>query len=562
MGTREMVGKCLRPIETRIVRQMQKVNGRYAIYHGEKIKENVTDMGPTDVDEDIVAPHSISYDYDFYMVEVTNAIDMKSRLVGPIENSLGFLWAKEIMEYDYLYIGGDEEDPINQVSHLVVVMEATRFQTTIDDSHMMLHSDVDNLLRTGDYVSFYQACGPSYIRSIRRRSEMMTVFTHDPRSFDIKRRLEGRQKLQSQSTDRKYGGQDDMDNTHIELRAFGISTLKNEDVEDQGIHIQVRSVDDFWDATNYIYRQLQSTKVNAGVPVAMQIVPWHKSPLFQGSSGYLMDMDADICEDVGPDEICQVGRYPQHLKNYNMMINAEHLTRMDDVLKRKMWDVVMMQACKVDLNKLDYVTEDILLVNLRYLTMIEEEPEAANIGASNFEGEEETNSQTEGGEEEHGHSHRRLHNEQYDDEFKNMSAKRMRNEIFTHEVFKERLRDLRDYVDHYYSPCASILGQSAGSVHGNSIMLNAWYEHDECMDTVCIMPGVEWHAEDQRCHIPEPVETRRALTTESFDYRLVMKMYCTPTLKDVYGPPAGYMPHDHEKKVDEEEEEEKEEGEE
>eukprot|EP00587_Corethron_hystrix_P002208 CAMPEP_0113317684 /NCGR_PEP_ID=MMETSP0010_2-20120614/12490_1 /TAXON_ID=216773 ORGANISM="Corethron hystrix, Strain 308" /NCGR_SAMPLE_ID=MMETSP0010_2 /ASSEMBLY_ACC=CAM_ASM_000155 /LENGTH=575 /DNA_ID=CAMNT_0000174707 /DNA_START=269 /DNA_END=1996 /DNA_ORIENTATION=- /assembly_acc=CAM_ASM_000155 len=571
MASGEVAGMCLRPSVTRVQREMNHKDGHEGA-HGEPITETVTRSGP--VDSDIAAPHPTAYDYDFYSKQILGQIDLEIyRLEGKIANSLGFLWAKSIIEADYLHIVGIGEDPNSLVSHLVMVLEAARYQTTVDDAALMLDPNVKTLLKAGDFVSFYQTCGPSYIRSIRRQSEMMGVFTHETKCssgpctyFDEKTDPEGterRRKLREMELKRmnsnlekafedkmseaqegtvpddeanlggglnhreledsitqlgsgsKYAGHLDSPNTHIELRAFGVSAAPGT-TEDEALAVQVKTLEEFWKATGYFFRTLQSTHLDAGVPVSLEIVPWHKSPLFQAESGYLNDMDVEACaagSEGGDNCPTEVGRYPHHLKQYNMMLNAEHLSRMDDVLKRKMKDMLLMQSCMADLHKFDSDTYDTLLLNQRYITLPENKEQR-----------------------------RRLHDSEVDLEVRTMSAARMRDHIFTHDVLDDFINELKDYIEDYYSPCSTALAQDSGYVHGGSIMTHAWYQHDECMDTVCIMPGAVRSADKSKCIILEK-ELGGTASQKPLDYNLLMKMYCSPTLTGAYGPPLSYTLH-------------------
>ena len=74
-------------------------------------------------------------------------------------------------------VAGSSTSKTSSKSHTVVaVMRLERYYSSVREEVSPLSDDAKTLLNSEDYVGFFKACGPNYVRGIRRAQEVSATF--------------------------------------------------------------------------------------------------------------------------------------------------------------------------------------------------------------------------------------------------------------------------------------------------------------------------------------------------------------------------------------------------
>jgi len=117
-----------------------------------------------------------SYDFDYFFTEIRSSTDTTDRSTWSeqIKLSYGYQWVKGTVDRDRK---SQSESRTQTYKHYIIAtMRTERYYSSIDEIHAELSDDARDLLQSGQYISFFQACGPNYIRSINRAAEITAIF--------------------------------------------------------------------------------------------------------------------------------------------------------------------------------------------------------------------------------------------------------------------------------------------------------------------------------------------------------------------------------------------------
>jgi hypothetical protein len=162
-----------------------------------------------------------------------------------------------------------------------------RYYNSVDDTTAFLTKDAKELLTDkGDVVSFYQACGSGYIRSIRRTAEVTAIFKIDSSTEETAKSLAGSigagiSGVASVDVGFKTNSTSFQKNEKIEIKikAFGLG------LNMEGADTMVaRNQDDYMKAMNFAFKSMQNQ--NVGMIRGIEVVPWMDNLQFQNALNF------------------------------------------------------------------------------------------------------------------------------------------------------------------------------------------------------------------------------------------------------------------------------------
>jgi len=221
-----------------------------------------------------------SYNYVYDMHEVDDTGTISSSTGGSVSASMGYGFIKSSVSASF----STSKDSNFRTRSIITTMKMERFYSSMDDSSAEFTSGAKELLVNGDTVGFFQACGSSYIRTIRRSAEIVAIFTLKASSeksltesaaslsaslnyFGLSAGVSASAHHSSESTSSKT-------ETSISIRAYGL-----------GLHMDgaetlvARDIDDYFKAVNYAFKSMQNQDV--GIVQGIEVVNWVNCLQFQ-----------------------------------------------------------------------------------------------------------------------------------------------------------------------------------------------------------------------------------------------------------------------------------------
>ncbi len=119
---------------------------------------------------------------DFF-TDFSNIQKAESKLTGKISKTFGFSKVKGVvadaLAYDDLEMVSDGELVQNKRYSAVVTMRLESFFSSITENESSLSLDAKRMLENEEYVNFFTACGPNYVRSIYRAKEVTSIISFE-----------------------------------------------------------------------------------------------------------------------------------------------------------------------------------------------------------------------------------------------------------------------------------------------------------------------------------------------------------------------------------------------
>ena len=172
-------------------------------------------------------------------------------------------------------------------------MRIERFYSSVKEEVAPLTDDADSLIQNNDYIGFFKACGPNYIRSIRRAQEVVAFFIWESTSTERSsqyatsisvshwwyNRKWDYGRSQSQST------KSESSSTRIIIKGYGLG-LTQEGSES----LVAQNLQDYTKVMKFAFRtmtQLKGESIHTGMVYGMEVVPWVANSAFQVASNLL-----------------------------------------------------------------------------------------------------------------------------------------------------------------------------------------------------------------------------------------------------------------------------------
>lgn len=430
-----------------------------------------------------------SYDFISFFTEFKgdSEIDRKSAWSGTIKYTKSYWWSRKTIEGSYSVTGSSNTK--KKQHHIIFTMKTERYYSSVDEITAELSDSALSLLESGQYISFFQACGPNYIRGIRRAAELSAIFSYESTNSrfnyktdsDIKSAVSG---WWRPTTNNKSSSSSKIDSNAmrssltINIRGFGLAL--NEEGADSMI---ATSMEDVKKVMDFAFQSMQT--IGTGMVQGIEIVPWVDNPQFQVAAG-LGDIlqkcdDGDDDEenddkDEGEETTCTV--VSTEMKKMSLSTNGEYVATMNHVLRKKIDILHDMQQCRTMLHEF---TDDDL--------------QAFLINHKKDDGYVSNGKHVSG-----------------------MTVETMKEMINVDNLNTVR-KDMQNYVKHFYEPCIAALTEEYGGLTGGTAQVKPWFTLDKCQDMACTVSGVSI-SEEGKCTLPDPDM-----------WTLNVEQYCMPILE-------------------------------
>eukprot|EP00588_Corethron_pennatum_P005921 CAMPEP_0194288234 /NCGR_PEP_ID=MMETSP0169-20130528/36393_1 /TAXON_ID=218684 /ORGANISM="Corethron pennatum, Strain L29A3" /LENGTH=626 /DNA_ID=CAMNT_0039035173 /DNA_START=418 /DNA_END=2298 /DNA_ORIENTATION=- len=490
-----------------------------ALGRGYSVKTNQFHSICLDVDE-TTEP---SYNYEYLYTDVNVALDVTSNTKVNAKVKSSFGWGRVKAEVE---TNAEVDTSVTVKKHVVMTtMRIDRYYASVMENKAPLSEDAGTLLAKKDYVGFYKACGPNYVRSIRRAQEVTAMFTFmssdstiiTQMKTDIKATAYGARSVES-SIDSSVNMNLSMSTLQIQIFGYGLGLDK-----DGSETLVATSLEGYNAAMNFAFSSMtrgNQGSAQTGMVYGIELVPWTDNTAFQVASNVheiaknnpaIWTVPTDMipnevdgtCEGVGhiPDDFlkcckkndmqkigddttevktyCQPKRrFPVDLLKQNLQRNGEHVAMMDSILHHKTFTIMTLERCIQVLRSFPE-SEKTTYLETRY-----------SVTDSDDDSHKTNNLVTVGD------------LKQFLNPKDDMASVDLLN------------MELDEYVDMYYNPCmAALFGMNADVVMnanaaGESdepgeifdyFMMKQWNSHPECAYASCVVPTNSWNNREGGC---------------------------------------------------------------
>eukprot|EP00587_Corethron_hystrix_P003076 CAMPEP_0113317718 /NCGR_PEP_ID=MMETSP0010_2-20120614/12512_1 /TAXON_ID=216773 ORGANISM="Corethron hystrix, Strain 308" /NCGR_SAMPLE_ID=MMETSP0010_2 /ASSEMBLY_ACC=CAM_ASM_000155 /LENGTH=696 /DNA_ID=CAMNT_0000174751 /DNA_START=118 /DNA_END=2205 /DNA_ORIENTATION=+ /assembly_acc=CAM_ASM_000155 len=477
-----------------------------------------------------------SFELDNYFVEINSRQTYTEDIAGKFQNSLVYSWATGQIEEEYLKADAENEaisaSGIRRYPHFIIsVFRIEKSSDSIDDSISGdLVEDSKDLLTRGEFVSFFQNCGPSFVRSISRAGELGVLFSYfsaeEEKSLNFSRKVEKVIKGFSTSTggeesgDAQSSGQkafDDLKNTNfydsmtVKQRAIGIGNNLNSEGT-----VLVRSVIEVKNAMNFAYKSMQQE--GSGIVFSIDYLQWSQSPMFQDAGNLDQQLIENVCTDnAGGEQVCVDRVLSSTTKRYNIGVNSEFIVRVEGIYEQKLNRNNNLQKC---INKLEGMSEiELNSIAVNHVTShtIIEITDAIEV----MEGSQQTGVAVDA--DTIAIRLRRLKHLLMGSEEGTGAGATGLNTFF----YQRMTQGLNDYIQNFYIECLDALRANDINFPGGSILSKDYSNIGVCSNPVCVSNvNVEWDTVQNSCRQTPNIDALERM------WKLVYH-YC-PAKKDIH----------------------------
>lgn len=407
---------------------------------------------------------------------------------------------------------------------IAATMRIERYYSSVREEISPLSSDAKQLLTDQDYVGFFMACGPNYVRGIRRAQEVTAIF-----KFNTSSRENARQYASSvarTSTRTRSSGQSKFkaasSSLKITILGYGMG-LSQEGSET----FVATTLEEYNEVMTFAFKTMTRIEghTHVGMIYGMEVVPWVHNTAFQvaaklgdedatipmprslipraypinsatsptwantvsqralfqcKSASYLMDKFGYCCEAEqmydftnsayrtidNADELTDVCRPLQildrNLLKDNMSNNGEFVSRLGAAMRNKLNQLGVLEMCIGSVNAIP----EKFIHNILKPKATEYSP-VVSVDITLLE--------------------LKLGVDPFGD----------------YTLMKHMGRELDEWIEMFYSPCmAALFGTNVGTLPDVDVAFFAtypWHSHQECMQLTCLVPNMRWDRQNGGC---------------------------------------------------------------
>jgi len=350
------------------------------------------------------------------------------------------------------------------------------------------------------YMEFFQACGPTFVRSIRLTAEVMGLFKYNSpcacSNFDAV--------IASSLRSAVEGGETVVEDRRADIslttKVYGLSM--NDRVDD----IIVNDMGGFANVADFAFRAMQDPKI--GMLKSVEVVQWTNTPQFQRLGKLAEPTEISECRDgsttcdLSDPSTLRTITISMSKKKYNLFSNAEHVLHLDEIMSFKSERMSKLNLCRLKLNNFPSEKNNKVLVNKLTPVFVDNDVVVE---------QENTPEVT-----------------QFDSEA--ITVGRLIN-LFSDTFYVAERSKVKDYMLRYYNEClVAITGTSGGT---DPAVLNHWMEIDACNQIMCTFPDSYFETGSNQCS-REIYETNDAGIEED-NYWVLVDRFCSPELTDKDG---------------------------
>lgn len=403
-------------------------------------------------------------------------------------------------------------------------MRIERYYASVREEVSPLSTDALYLLANEDYIGFFKACGPTYVRSIRRLQEVSTFFifssTNTERSTEYANKISvsswwsGRSNRQSSHRSKFNSESKSM---RIVIKGFGMGLS-----EDGSEALIAQTLDDYAKVMRFAFNSMTKNKnsVHIGMVYGMEIVPWVENTAFQVGAtlqdqvveiplllsvipraykkysdpkdynfvntdrgnyrckeiGYQIDKFGYCCEaealfntekqvyeTINPQtNVCKpVSKVDPVLLKENMSINGEFVARLDRATRYRLNQLATLERC---ISAIHAIPE-------RYDYHILKSQDSVKF------------------------------DKVIDLEFSVTELRVALDPFRDYSMVKHMAKELDEWIEMYISPCmAAMFGANVGNNPDTDViylMAYPWHRHKECTKLSCLGESMRWNRESE-----------------------------------------------------------------
>jgi hypothetical protein len=455
--------------------------------------------------------------------DFTRADDLEAETAGSISNTFAYYYVKEQIEDELSRQKTFEGD---YKYHVVSTMRIERFYSSVREEVSPLVDNASALLDKQDYVGFFKACGPNYVRSIRRAQEVTAVFSYFSSSLELAQEF-----ATGLKTSNKFGATADHTQfkkakfdpitTSLEIKVLGFGL--GLDAQGSGTLV-APTLDDYNDVMQFAFRAMTQSasgdSKNIGQVYGIEVTPWVDNANFQIISklheesieiplprsllakafnkgdrtatfdettrasfsckdpSYRIDMYGYCCEREAlyvpadyaynytnpSDAICRpVRNLDKAIVKNNMNANAEFVARLDSAVQSRFNQIGTLERCVSATNMIPDKWDDYYL-----------KPQ----GSVKFD-------------------------KMYESTVKLETFRGYVDPTEDYGLVNHMGDELDEWMDMYYQPClASLYGKNIGvssDVEVAYFMAYPWHTHEECARLTCLSDNMRWDRAKPEC---------------------------------------------------------------
>jgi hypothetical protein len=406
-------------------------------------------------------------------------------------------------------------------------MRIERYYNSVREEVSPLSDDATTLLDGDDYIGFFKACGPTYVRSIRRAQEVVTYFIYSSSSSSRASSF-GRQIRTSSwwnrgsSSSRGYSNassfSSEQSSMQIIIKGWGVGLG-----QDGSETFVASGVDEFNQIMNFAFKTMTKGEDSAhiGMVYGMEVVPWVENTSFQvaGELGTQVILLPVLFSLIPRSH--RIGN-----KDDNVYISSERdsFTCKNTIYKIDRWGYCCEEQSLYNRTSAEYTTLDPANTICRPVTVLDPVMIKDNMAANG-----EFISRLDRSLRYRMHQMAKLEQcisairaipDRYDyhllkskDEVKldgiekiNFSVYELRHTLDPFSDFailKQSFREIEEWVDMFLQPCyAAMFGSNIGPTPDTDVsffMAYPWHSHSACTKLSCLATNMRWDRAEGGC---------------------------------------------------------------
>lgn len=387
--------------------------------------------------------------------------------------------------------------------HLVAIMKSDRYYKSIDETTAPLISLASQILSRGDVMQFFQSCGPSYIRSMRRTMELTAKFKYISNSLQVDRSTsedtEGVASTFGENKSFKFNKS--VSRLYIDIFAFGMGLIARDDPD---ASLLAKDVDDFKRVMDTAFKSMQDPF--SGMVASVELVPWTSNAAFQNALNLDTPMSRNFyrcyrdengntenrdgvtttCDDesdcgyaangTAPSDLnlCRVAgtedALHKDLRKFNLIANAEFVARIDALIRRDATAIQVHISCISDLLMIPREYYDEELTNRR--SGYYDSSSVTTISVNTL-------------------TYRLLNGDSIDvvptpDSY--LETPLPNDDL----LFYKRMKLFTDYIEGFFQLCMLEMGETKYDVENGNMQLKHWTAIPKCNKIMCTLPNMEY----------------------------------------------------------------------
>mmetsp|Transcript_8257 Transcript_8257/g.17949 ORF Transcript_8257/g.17949 Transcript_8257/m.17949 type:complete len:552 (-) Transcript_8257:79-1734(-) len=453
-----------------------------------------------------------SSDYSFVYTEIESESEVLAAMAKEeIATTVSAGEVAKTITTNYAY--GEAFNTQINIHHVIAIMKAEKYYTTIDESESELVGEMDKVLGLGKVVNFFQSCGPNFIRSIRKVTEVTSIFYYSSNQAQSDRELNGKILLTAKNSD---SGKDMIVNPYeeslsIKTFAFGLGLHALGEADGALVATDAEGFEDIMD-TAFVGMQ----DPFSGLVSSIELVPWISNAAFYdaimldgtmsrntyscitNSTGDTVDINGEAAtcnattcgynadgSEIFDNTLCVVSgdedTVVRDVRKFNMLANAEFLVRVDFIARRHVAEMELHMQCLGELLKLPRTEEynDKLIFNRR-LEIYADEDELPSIDVNTLR-------------------FRLMYGNTYTVAPLAQNILQVIGSSSDNLLFVRKGKIIRDYLQNFVNPCLNEFSEEHYGVNEAYMQLYHWSEITACNHFDCTLPNTQWLGANGTC---------------------------------------------------------------